>query len=117
MSNTLRLTEQLISRASVTPDDAGCQTIISDLLKPLGFSCETVFSGPDTFKVENLWAKKLGQAGSKAPLLVFAGHTDVVPTGPLAQWTHDPFSPTIQDGKLYGYNARYCRHGSYKAIN
>lgn len=105
MSNTLRLTEQLISRASVTPDDAGCQTIIADLLKPLGFSCETVFSGPDTFKVENLWAKKLGQAGSKAPLLVFAGHTDVVPTGPLAQWTHDPFSPTIQDGKLYGRGA------------
>lgn len=105
MSNTLRLTEQLISRASVTPDDAGCQTIIADLLKPLGFSCETVFSGPDTFKVENLWAKKLGQAGTKAPLLVFAGHTDVVPTGPLAQWTHDPFSPTIHDGKLYGRGA------------
>ena len=54
MSNTLRLAEQLISRASVTPEDAGCQTIISDLLKPLGFSCETVISGPDSFKVENL---------------------------------------------------------------
>lgn len=105
MSNTLRLTEQLISRASVTPDDAGCQTIIADLLKPLGFSCKTVFSGPDTFKVENLWAKRGGKTGSNAPLLVFAGHTDVVPTGPLAQWTHDPFSPTIQDGKLYGRGA------------
>lgn len=105
MSNTLRLAEQLISRASVTPEDAGCQTIISDLLKPLGFSCETVISGPDSFKVENLWAKRLGQNGSEAPLLVFAGHTDVVPTGPLAQWTYDPFSPTIQDGKLYGRGA------------
>ncbi len=103
MSRTLQLTEQLIARASVTPDDAGCQALLAERLQPLGFACETITSGPADFRVSNLWAKRVAQAG--APLLVFAGHTDVVPTGPVAQWSHDPFTPTHRDGKLYGRGA------------
>lgn len=105
MQETLRLTEQLISRPSVTPEDAGCQKLIAEYLQVMGFSCETVFSGPDSFRVENLWALRPGQIGSNAPVLVFAGHTDVVPTGPFEQWTYDPFSPTLHNGKLYGRGA------------
>jgi succinyl-diaminopimelate desuccinylase len=114
MTSTLRLTEQLISRPSVTPDDAGCQPIIARRLAPLGFACETIESGPASFRVTNLWAKRPGtQVGpadgatkSGAPkLLVFAGHTDVVPTGPLEQWRSDPFTPTHREGKLYGRGA------------
>ncbi|MDO8448224.1 MAG: succinyl-diaminopimelate desuccinylase [Rhodoferax sp.] len=109
MSSTLRLTEQLISRPSLTPDDAGCQDIIAARLGPLGFVCETITSGPDHFRVTNLWAKRAGapakQAGSATELIVFAGHTDVVPTGPLDQWHSDPFTPTHRDGKLYGRGA------------
>jgi succinyl-diaminopimelate desuccinylase len=100
MSAALRLTEQLISRPSVTPEDGGCQLIVMQRLAPLGFSAETILSGPDTFRVTNLWALRNGAPGSK--LLVFAGHTDVVPTGPLDQWTSDPFVPTHQNGKLFG---------------
>ena len=100
MTSALRLTEQLISRPSVTPEDGGCQLIVMQRLAPLGFSAETILSGPDTFRVTNLWALRTGAPGSK--LLVFAGHTDVVPTGPLDQWTSDPFVPTHQNGKLYG---------------
>ena len=105
MSATLHLTEQLISRASVTPEDAGCQALIAARLAPLGFVCETIVSGPDDFRVTNLWAKFTGTAGSSSPTLVFAGHTDVVPTGPLDQWTTPPFSPSHRNGQLYGRGA------------
>ena len=105
MSATLHLTEQLISRASLTPEDAGCQALIAERLAPLGFVCETIVSGPDDFRVTNLWAKFNGSAGAASPTLVFAGHTDVVPTGPLAQWTTPPFSPSHRDGLLYGRGA------------
>ena len=100
--NTLRLAEQLIARPSVTPDDAGCMDLIAEALKPLGFDCEFIDSGPETFRVRNLWAKRPGTSGQT---LAFAGHTDVVPTGPLAQWSSDPFTPTHKDGKLYGRGA------------
>ncbi|HEY0819381.1 MAG TPA: succinyl-diaminopimelate desuccinylase [Rhizobacter sp.] len=103
MSAALSLTEQLIARRSVTPDDGGCQDLIAARLAPLGFSCETLAFGPEAFRVTNLWALRRGRPGSK--LLVFAGHTDVVPTGPLAQWTSDPFVPTHRDGRLYGRGA------------
>ena len=109
MTRTLELTEQLIAQASVTPLDAGCQALIAAHLTPLGFVCETIASGPDDFRVTNLWAKRpaakqtLVQTAPK--LIVFAGHTDVVPTGPLAQWGSDPFQPTHRDGKLYGRGA------------
>ncbi|MCW7541242.1 succinyl-diaminopimelate desuccinylase [Aquabacterium sp. A7-Y] len=102
MSLTLRLAEELIARPSVTPEDAGCQALIKSRLEALGFACETLLSGPETFRVTNLWAKRAGSAGSEARTLVFAGHTDVVPTGPLEQWHSDPFTPTHRDGKLYG---------------
>ena len=92
--------------ASVTPDDAGCQALIASRLAPLGFVCETMMSGPDHFRVTNLWAKRPAAGSSQAQgapkLVVFAGHTDVVPTGPLEQWTSDPFVPTHRDGKLFG---------------
>ena len=97
MSKTLALTEELISLRSVTPADGGCQLKMAERLKPLGFACETIASG----EVTNLWARR----GTAQPLLVFAGHTDVVPTGPLAQWSSDPFTPTHRDGKLYGRGA------------
>ena len=106
---TLQLTEQLLSLASVTPNDAGCQTLIAQRLQSLGFACETLESGPPEFRVTNLWAKRNAGAVSDrtepAKTLVFAGHTDVVPTGPLAQWDSAPFSPTHRDGKLYGRGA------------
>lgn len=104
MSRTLHLTEQLISRPSVTPDDSGCQRILSERLRALGFVCETLESGPDNFRVTNLWAKRPGSRAD-APTLVFAGHTDVVPTGPLDQWSSDPFTPTHRGGRLYGRGA------------
>lgn len=105
MTKTLNLTETLIRCASVTPDDAGCQTIISQRLIPLGFDCQTLISGPENFRVTNLWAVKRGQLGTLGKLLTFVGHTDVVPTGPIAQWLSDPFTPTQRDGKLYGRGA------------
>ena len=104
MSATLELTEQLIARPSVTPDDAGCLEIITQRLKPLGFDCEMLYFGPDHFRVSNLWAVKRSRHPD-APLLVWAGHTDVVPTGPLDQWTTDPFTPSHRDGKLFGRGA------------
>ncbi|QAU34643.1 succinyl-diaminopimelate desuccinylase [Janthinobacterium sp. 17J80-10] len=97
MSKTLALTEELITLSSVTPEDKGCQDRLAELLAPLGFQCETIASG----EVTNLWARR----GTAQPLLVFAGHTDVVPTGPLEQWTSAPFAPTHRDGKLYGRGA------------
>lgn len=106
MSRTLQLAEQLISRASVTPDDAGCQQILGERLARLGFRLETVESGPGDFRVTNLWAVRPGGAGAEAArTLAFAGHTDVVPTGPLEQWKSPPFTPTHRDGKLYGRGA------------
>jgi len=104
MTPTLRLVEQLIACRSVTPEDGGCQALIAERLKPLGFECETIESGPAEFRVTNLWALKRGIDAS-APLLAFGGHTDVVPTGPLAQWRSDPFVPTHRDGRLYGRGA------------
>jgi succinyl-diaminopimelate desuccinylase len=100
---TLRLLEQLIARPSVTPDDAGCQGLVRDRLAPLGFDCETLVCGPDHFRVTNLWAVHRG--ARPGPTVVLAGHTDVVPTGPLAAWTSDPFVPSHRAGLLYGRGA------------
>jgi succinyl-diaminopimelate desuccinylase len=106
MSRALHLSEELISRPSVTPDDQGCQRILARHLEPLGFTCETLESGPDNFRVTNLWAKRPGTVGGAAgKTIVFAGHTDVVPTGPLEQWTSNPFTPVHRDGKLFGRGA------------
>jgi succinyl-diaminopimelate desuccinylase len=102
-SPALSLTEQLIARRSVTPEDGGCQALLASRLAPLGFECETLAFGPENFRVTNLWAVRRGRPGSR--LLVFAGHTDVVPTGPLTQWTSDPFVPTHRGGLLYGRGA------------
>ncbi|HVZ43683.1 MAG TPA: succinyl-diaminopimelate desuccinylase [Ramlibacter sp.] len=102
MSRALHLTEQLISRRSVTPEDGGCQRILAERLAPLGFACETIVSGPQDFRVTNLWAKRQGRSEKT---VVFAGHTDVVPTGPLEQWSSDPFTPSHREGKLYGRGA------------
>ena len=104
MSRTLQLTEQLIARPSLTPDDQGCQSLMAQRLAPLGFVCETIASGPENFRVTNLWALRPStQAHSRT--LVWAGHTDVVPTGPLANWSSDPFTPSHRDGRLYGRGA------------
>lgn len=94
---TLALTEQLIARRSVTPDDGGCIPLIAERLRALGFACEAV----DRNGVTNLWARR----GTAAPLFCFAGHTDVVPTGPLEQWSSDPFVPQLREGLLYGRGA------------
>jgi succinyl-diaminopimelate desuccinylase len=96
-SRTLQLAEELIALPSVSPDDAGCQQRLTELLIPLGFRCETIESNG----VTNLWARK----GTGSPVFVFAGHTDVVPPGPREQWKSDPFTPTRRDGKLYGRGA------------
>ena len=96
-SATLALSRQLIALDSVTPADRGCQQLLSALLAPLGFAIESIVSNG----VTNLWARR----GSDAPLFVFAGHTDVVPTGPVEQWASQPFEPVIRDGKLYGRGA------------
>ena len=100
---TLRLLEALIARPSVTPDDAGCQGLVTERLQPLGFDCETLVCGPDHFRVTNLWAVHRGSR--PGPTVVLAGHTDVVPTGPLSAWTSDPFVPSHRDGRLYGRGA------------
>ena len=127
MHRTLILAEQLISRPSVTPLDGDCQKLLAERLAPLGFVCETVESGPADFRVVNLWAKRTAsfeietvrpelvegfrqaqperELKSTSKLLVFAGHTDVVPTGPLEKWSSNPFVPSHRDGKLYGRGA------------
>jgi succinyl-diaminopimelate desuccinylase len=102
MSRTLQLLERLIACRSVTPDDAGCQALLADRLEALGFECRTLTHGPADAPVTNLWALKAGRDGSSGKCLTFAGHTDVVPTGPLSAWHSDPFVPTHRDGQLYG---------------
>jgi len=94
---TLELAKQLIARPSVTPDDAGCQELMIERLQTLGFEIHRLRFG----NVENFWARR----GTAKPLMVFAGHTDVVPTGPKEKWTSDPFVPEIRDGYLYGRGA------------
>ena len=96
-SDTFELASELISRRSVTPEDGGCQTLIAQRLSKCGFTSESMRFG----NVDNLWIRR----GSVAPLLCFAGHTDVVPPGPLESWTTDPFAPTVRDGRLYGRGA------------
>jgi succinyl-diaminopimelate desuccinylase len=103
MSSTLDLTADLIRRPSVTPDDHGCLDIIAARLETLGFTCERLTFAP----VDNLWAKH----GSGGPLLCFAGHTDVVPTGPRDDWQSDPFEPVIRDGLLYGRGSADMKSG------
>jgi succinyl-diaminopimelate desuccinylase len=103
MAAALELAEALIARSSVTPDDAGCQTLIAERLGAAGFVCERIDHGPDAARVSNLWAKRSG--ARPGPAFVFAGHTDVVPPGPVAQWTSDPFVPTHRGGLLYGRGA------------
>jgi succinyl-diaminopimelate desuccinylase len=102
MTATLRLTEALIARPSVTPRDEGCQAVIGERLTALGFACESLDSGPPELRITNLWAR-LGSG--QQPTLIFAGHTDVVPTGPVSAWGSDPFVPTHQSGKLFGRGA------------
>lgn len=102
---TLRLTEQLIARRSVTPEDAGCQSLIGERLAACGFELHTLQSGPEDFRVTNLWAIRRGAAGDDRKRLVFAGHTDVVPPGPLDRWTSDPFVPSHRGGLLFGRGA------------
>lgn len=97
MSKTLELAKALIAKASITPDDNGCQELLADRLKPLGFDIETIHQNG----VTNFYARK----GKESPLVVFAGHTDVVPPGPLDFWDSDPFVPTEKDGKLFGRGA------------
>jgi succinyl-diaminopimelate desuccinylase len=104
MSRALRLAEQLIACRSVTPDDGGCQDLIAQRLAAIGFECRRIESGPPDFRVTNLWAVRRGTQ-AEGRLLAFAGHTDVVPTGPLEQWASDPFVPTHRDGRLYGRGA------------
>ncbi len=103
MPSALRLAEALMARPSITPDDAGCQELLKSRLAPLGFDCQTLVCGPAQFRVTNLWALRRGRR--PGPTLAFAGHTDVVPTGPLAQWTSDPFVPSHRDGLLFGRGA------------
>ena len=94
MSDTLELSKDLISRPSVTPEDFGCQTLLADRLRKIGFQIEHMRFG----ETDNLWARR----GNDGPLFTFAGHTDVVPTGPEKNWKYPPFEPTIDNGMLYG---------------
>jgi succinyl-diaminopimelate desuccinylase len=101
VSETLALAKELIARRSITTEDAGCLELIAARLAPLGFTCERMDSTGPTGLVRNLWARR----GTAKPLVVFAGHTDVVPPGPVDKWTSDPFVPTERDGMLYGRGA------------
>ncbi len=97
MANVFDLACELIARPSVTPDDAGCQQLLARRLEAVGFRCESMVFDD----VTNLWARR----GTDGPLLIFAGHTDVVPTGPIERWESDPFAPDVRDGMLYGRGA------------
>ncbi|MGH6609250.1 MAG: succinyl-diaminopimelate desuccinylase [Burkholderiaceae bacterium] len=97
MNATLELAKQLIARRSITPADDGCQALIAQRLRDVGFTSETIA----TNGVTNAWLRR----GDAAPVLAFAGHTDVVPPGPREQWSCDPFEPTVRDGVLYGRGA------------
>jgi succinyl-diaminopimelate desuccinylase len=103
MSKTLELTQNLMARPSVTPADAGCQEVLIERLAAVGFQIERLRFG----NVDNFWATH----GSAQPLLCFAGHTDVVPAGPLEDWRSDPFTPAIRDGILYGRGAADMKSG------
>ncbi len=103
MSDVLNLTTELIRHPSVTPDDAGCQAMLAERLSKAGFKIENLCYG----SVDNLWATH----GSEGPVLVFLGHTDVVPTGPVEQWSSPPFEPTIRDGHLFGRGAADMKSG------
>lgn len=101
MSDTLALLEALVARPSVTPDDAGCLELIGARLSALGFELQRMDSGPENFRVSNLWAIKRGREAD-GPVLMFAGHTDVVPPGRLDAWASDPFVPSYREGRIYG---------------
>ena len=103
MSQTLELTQNLMARRSVTPADEGCQDVMIGRLEALGFRIERLRYG----NVENFWARR----GSDGPVFCFAGHTDVVPTGPLEEWRSDPFIPTVRDGVLFGRGAADMKSG------
>ena len=103
MSPTLALTEDLLRRPSVSPEDHGCLDVIAARLEPIGFRIERLDFGP----VANLWARR----GDDGPVLCFAGHTDVVPTGPREEWRTDPFAPTVLDGMLHGRGAADMKSG------
>ena len=103
MSATVQLTKALIARQSVSPTDGGCQALMIERLTAAGFNVESLRFGP----VDNFWAKR----GSGAPVFCFAGHTDVVPSGPLDEWRSDPFEPVIRDGVLYGRGAADMKSG------
>lgn len=103
MSATLELTQNLMARNSVTPVDEGCQDVMATRLERLGFRIEKLRYG----NVDNLWAMR----GEASPVLCFAGHTDVVPTGPLEEWQSNPFQPEIRDGMLYGRGAADMKSG------
>jgi succinyl-diaminopimelate desuccinylase len=103
MSQTLELTQDLLARRSVTPADEGCQEVMARRLRAAGFRIEPLRYG----NVENLWARR----GGEPPVFCFAGHTDVVPSGPLEEWSSDPFAPVIRDGLLYGRGAADMKSG------
>ncbi|HZO22148.1 MAG TPA: M20/M25/M40 family metallo-hydrolase, partial [Steroidobacteraceae bacterium] len=103
MTETLELTRDLMARRSVTPADEGCQQLLAARLQRAGFQIEHLPFG----EVENLWARR----GTEAPLFCFAGHTDVVPAGPLEEWSSDPFVPVIRNGALYGRGAADMKSG------
>lgn len=96
-ADVLELAKELVARRSVTPEDGGCQALVAERLSAAGFDCDILRCG----EVTNLWARR----GAGRPLVCFAGHTDVVPPGPLSDWHSDPFVPTIRDGRLYGRGA------------
>ncbi|MEO5561728.1 MAG: M20/M25/M40 family metallo-hydrolase, partial [Dokdonella sp.] len=102
-STVFDLTCDLIRRASVTPDDAGCQAMIAERLVRAGFIIEHLRYGD----VDNLWATH----GKDGPVLVFLGHTDVVPSGPVEAWASAPFEPSVRDGRLYGRGAADMKSG------
>ena len=103
MTATLRLLESLLACRSVTPADGGCEALLRAQLEPAGFTCESLWGGSGHEPVHNLWAWHRGE--QPGPTLVLAGHTDVVPPGPLEHWHSDPFVPTYRDGRLHGRGA------------